>query len=56
MSDDAGAAGSSAGAARSPGAGVIEVRLRRGRRVRVSGAGLDRNLLAEVIATLEALP
>ena len=47
-----------AGAAESPGVakGVIEVRLHRGRRVRVSGAGFDRNLLAEVVATLEALP
>ena len=34
-------------------AGLIEVRLRGGRRVRV-GRGFDRDLLAEVVAALEA--
>ncbi len=35
-------------------AGLIEVRLRGGRRVRV-GRGFDRGLLAEVVAALEAI-
>ena len=36
-------------------AGVIEIRLRAGRRIRVR-RGFDRVLLAEVIVTLEGLP
>jgi hypothetical protein len=36
-------------------AGAIELRLRGGRRVRV-GRGFDRQLLAEVVAALEAMP
>jgi hypothetical protein len=35
---------------------VIEVRLRGGRRLLVRREGFDRELLAEVVATLEALP
>ena len=35
-------------------AGVVEVRLRGGRRVRV-GRGFDASLLAEVVATLEGM-
>ena len=42
-------------AARGPGAGVIEVRLRGGRRVRVCRDGFDRDLLTEVVAVLEGL-
>ena len=36
--------------------GVIEVRLRGGRRVRVSRENFDRELLVEVVAALESLP
>lgn len=36
-------------------AGVVEVRLRGGRRVRV-GRGLDRELLIDVVSVLEGLP
>lgn len=37
-------------------AGVIEVRVRGGRRVRVRSGGFDRDLLLEVVAALESLP
>jgi hypothetical protein len=37
-------------------AGVIEVRVRGGRRVRVRSGGFDRDLLPEVVAALESLP
>jgi hypothetical protein len=37
-------------------AGMIEVRLRGGRRVLVRCAGFDRALLQEVVAALESLP
>ena len=36
--------------------GMIEVRLRGGRRLRVRSDGFDRELLAEVVAALESLP
>jgi hypothetical protein len=36
--------------------GMIEVRLRGGRRVLVRREGFDRKLLAEVVAALEGLP
>jgi hypothetical protein len=44
-----------AGPVAAPPTGVIEIRLRAGRRVRVR-RGFDRVLLAEVVATLEGLP
>ena len=45
-----------AGVAGTRSGGVIEVRLRGGRRVRVSRENFDRGLLVEVVAALESLP
>lgn len=36
--------------------GMIEVRLRRGRRLLVRREGFDRELLAEIVSALESLP
>jgi hypothetical protein len=47
-------AGPAAGSVATWSSGVIEVRLRGGRRVRV-GRGFDRDLLMEVVSALEAL-